>query len=224
MILRHWHMYLAQRLFNRIHHHVRPTDEVLMVGIGRRQMTLEQVSGNEAPFTRPAIRWIRQHVDDRQIEPSLQSLQLLTEGNRFPILIAVEQGYGSRIMSVGRRTYHAHHGLDADPASDQHMHVCRIANGECAVWSIEIDAFPHGYLVNLAREVSQIPDRHLDAPVGNRGARGERERVPRDREGTSPHSQPGELARAEAETGVTVRLHHQRQGIAAFLAYFGNAV
>jgi hypothetical protein len=91
MMFQRGHMHLAQGLFNRIHRNVRPTDEVLMAGIGRRQMTLEHLRGDEAAFTRPAIRWIGQHVDDGEIEPGLQRLQFLTEDNRFPILAA---GFG----------------------------------------------------------------------------------------------------------------------------------
>src|SRR5271157_2755696 len=74
MVLRHRHMHLGESLFNHIHHHRRPADEVLMVGIGRRQMPLEHLSGNEALLAGPAGRWIPQHVDDRQIKPRLQRL------------------------------------------------------------------------------------------------------------------------------------------------------
>jgi hypothetical protein len=41
------------RLFDRIHHHVRPADEVLVVGIRRRQVALEHLGGDEALLARP---------------------------------------------------------------------------------------------------------------------------------------------------------------------------
>src|SRR5262249_59068435 len=77
---------------------------------------------------------------------------------------------------------------------------------------------------NLAREVTQVPDRHLDAAVRDRGAGRERERVPGDLKRTAPQREPAELAGAEAEPGVTIGLHHQCPGIAALLAHFRDAV
>src|ERR1700687_825272 len=38
MVLRQRHIHIAKSLLNGIHHHVRPADEVLMVGIRRWQM------------------------------------------------------------------------------------------------------------------------------------------------------------------------------------------
>src|ERR1700726_4030070 len=45
MVLRQRHIHLAESLFDRVHHHVRPADKVLMVGIRRWQMALEHISG-----------------------------------------------------------------------------------------------------------------------------------------------------------------------------------
>ena len=42
-------------------------------------------------FARPGFRRIRQHVDDRQIEPRFQRIQFLAERDRIPVLAAVEQ-------------------------------------------------------------------------------------------------------------------------------------
>ena len=53
MVLRQRHIQLAERLFDRVHHHVRPADEVLVVGIRRRQMALEHLGGDEA-LARPS--------------------------------------------------------------------------------------------------------------------------------------------------------------------------
>src|SRR6202050_3549482 len=53
MILRQRHIQFAESLFDRIHHHVRPADEVLVVGVRRWQMAPEQVGRNESFFARP---------------------------------------------------------------------------------------------------------------------------------------------------------------------------
>src|ERR1700689_405851 len=79
MIFRHWRPKLAQRLFDRIHHHIRPADEVLMVGKGRRQMTLEDLGVDTALFAGPARRRIGKHMHDRQVEPLTKRLELLAE-------------------------------------------------------------------------------------------------------------------------------------------------
>src|ERR1700674_5314346 len=79
MVFRHRHAHLAEGFFNCIHHHAGPADEVLMIGIRWRQMTLEHLSVDETLFTRPAGRGVRQHMNDRQVEPRFQHLQLLAE-------------------------------------------------------------------------------------------------------------------------------------------------
>src|SRR5271167_2537860 len=48
MVLRHWHFELAQSLLDRVHHHARPADEVLMVGKGRGQVAPEHLGRYEA--------------------------------------------------------------------------------------------------------------------------------------------------------------------------------
>jgi len=57
-----------------------------VVGIRRRQVALEQLSGDEALLAGPANRRVRQDVDDRQVEPRFQRLQLLTEGTESTYL------------------------------------------------------------------------------------------------------------------------------------------
>jgi hypothetical protein len=41
MVLRHGHPQLSERLFNRIHHHGWPADEILVGRVGRRQVPFE---------------------------------------------------------------------------------------------------------------------------------------------------------------------------------------
>src|SRR5271156_3822731 len=139
MVLRQRHVELAEGLFDRVHHHVRPADEVLVVGIRRRQVALEHLRGDEALLARPAGGRIRQHVDDRQVEPRLQRLQFLPEGDRIPVPAAVEQGHRPPVPAVGKGPDHAHHRGDADSPRDQHVHVRRVADGEGTVRPIEID-------------------------------------------------------------------------------------
>src|SRR5580698_4408716 len=144
-------MQFAKSLFNRIHHHIWTADEVLMVGIWRRQMPPEHLSVNTSLLTCPASRRITQHVDDCQVKPLFQRFQLFTEGNRFPVPAAVEQDYGPFVTVVSERTEHAHHRGDSNTAGDQHMHVRRVADSERTVRSIEVDALANRHLVNLAR-------------------------------------------------------------------------
>src|SRR6202795_664453 len=170
MVFRHRHAHLAEGFFNCIHHHSGPADEVLMIGIRWRQMTLEHLGVDETLFTRPAGRGVRQHMNDRQVEPRFQHLQLLAEGNRFPVLAAIEQNHGPLVAVVSERTDHTHHRRNTDTARDQHVHVRRVANRERAVRSIEVDTLAHGHSLYLLSEVTQIPDRHLDAAPLRRGA------------------------------------------------------
>src|SRR5271156_3135534 len=117
-------------------------------------MPLEHLNVNEALLAHPAAWRIRQHMDDCQAELLLQSLQLLTEGDRFPILAAIKQDYGPLVAAVGERADHAYHRCDADAAGDQHVHVRRVADGERAVGSVEIDALAHWHIMNLFGEVA----------------------------------------------------------------------
>src|ERR1700733_4004801 len=224
MVLRQRDIHLAESLLDRIHHHVRPADEVLMLAERRRQMALQYFSGYEALLARPAGGWICQYVDDRQIEPRFQRFEFLTEGYRFPVPAAVEQNHGPFIASVGKRADQAHHRRHADAAGDQHVHIRRIAGGERTVRPIEVDALTYRQFMNCAGEVAQIPDRHLYPPIRSIGAGREGERVPGDFEGTSPQRQPTKLARDEAEAGMAIRLHHQRPRVTTFLANFSDAI
>ena len=45
-----------------------------------------------------------------------------------------------------------------------------------------------------------------------------------DLERPSPYREPAELAGAEMEPRVTIRLHRQRPGVAAFLAHFRDSI
>ena len=86
-------------------------------------------------------------MDDRQVEPRFQRLELLAEGDRLPVLATVKQHDGSLVAAVGERADHAHHRRDADSAGDQHVHVRRIAvDGERTVRPIEIDALADRHL------------------------------------------------------------------------------
>ena len=69
MALEQRDIHLTESLLNRIHHHARPADEVLMLGEGRWQIALEYLSGDEPLLARPVGRRICQYEDDRQIEP-----------------------------------------------------------------------------------------------------------------------------------------------------------
>src|SRR5258708_6297869 len=118
MVLRHRHPHLAERLFNCIHHHAGSADEVLMIEIRWRQMTLEHLGVDETLFAGPAGRRVRQHMDDRQVEPRFQHLQLLAEGNRFPVLAAVEQNHGPLVAAIRERADHTHHPRNTDTTGD----------------------------------------------------------------------------------------------------------
>src|SRR5208283_863609 len=171
MVFRQRHVQLAERLFDRIHHHVRSADEVLVIRIWRRQMALEHCGRDEAVFSRPVGWRIRQHVNDRQVEPRCHRFQLLAEGDRLPILAAIEQNHGPLVAAVGEGADHANHRGDANAACDQHVHVGRVAvDGESAVRPVEVDALRQRHLVDRAREVAEVPDRHLDASVRDGGA------------------------------------------------------
>src|SRR5262245_25389611 len=113
-----------------------------------------------------------------QIESFLERFQFLAKRDRVPILVAVEQDHRSLVSTIGERSDHAHHWSDADSAGDEYMHVGGIAvDGECAVRPVEVDALSHRNIANLAGEIAKIPDRHLHAPVINRGTRREGEWV-----------------------------------------------
>src|SRR6202047_2632692 len=118
MVFRHRHAHLAEGFFNCIHHYAGPADEVLMIGIRWRQMTLEHLGVDETLFTGPAGRGVRQHVDDRQVEPCLQHLQFLAEGDRFPVLAAIEQNHGPLVAVVSERADHTHHRRNTDTTGD----------------------------------------------------------------------------------------------------------
>src|SRR5271163_89648 len=99
-----------------------------------------------------------------------------------------------------------------------------VADSKCAVGAVEVDALSHRYAANRAGKVAQAADRHLHAPVADGGAGGEDEWVASGLERAFPHREPSELARDEAEPRMTLRLHHQRMGIASFLAHLCHAV
>src|ERR1700726_2755089 len=76
MVLRHRHAHLAEGFFNCIHHHAGPADEVLMIEKRWRQMPVELPGVDEPLFPRPAGRGVRRNMNDRQVEPRFQHLQL----------------------------------------------------------------------------------------------------------------------------------------------------
>src|SRR5271154_1964576 len=187
MVFRKRHAELSKLLFDRVHHYIWPADEVFVVAIRRRQMALEQFGAYEALLARPVCRWIRQHMDDLQIEPCLLRFQLLTESNGLPILAAVKQNDQAGVAAVGERADDAHHRSDANAAGDQHVHVCRVAgHGKSPVRPIEANALARRQRGDRAGEVAQVSDGHLDAPIREGGTRRERERMPGDLEGTIP--------------------------------------
>jgi hypothetical protein len=57
-------------------------------------------------------------------------------------------------------------GFDSN-ARDQHVHVGGVPDGESPVGTIDVDAPAHGHFMNSARQIAQVPDRHLDTPVGD---------------------------------------------------------
>ena len=75
MVLRHRHAHLAERGLDGVHHHVGPADEILVVGVGRRQVTARKTCGVDMASARPSTRsgGFAQRVDDRQVEPRLAS-------------------------------------------------------------------------------------------------------------------------------------------------------
>ena len=111
-----------------------------MVGIGRRQVALEHAAlmkplSPVQPAGGSASTWTIVRLS-RGFSASSSSRKVIES----QILAAVKQDHRPLVASVGERADHAHHRRDADAAGDQHVHVGRIADGECAVRAIEVDA------------------------------------------------------------------------------------
>src|SRR5215471_19524 len=118
-------------------------------------MALEHRSVNVALLARPTVLRLLQHMNNRKIQPLFQRIEFLAKRNCVPVLVSVEQDHRPLVTAIGERSDHAHHRGNAHSAGDEDMHICRVAvDGECAVWSIEVDSPSYRYIGDLSSEIT----------------------------------------------------------------------
>src|SRR5215469_1654486 len=161
---------------------------------------------------------------DPEVETRFNRFECFPERDRFPIVAAIDQDDRALVAAVGERSDHAHHGRDAHAASDQHMHVGRVSDGEGPVRAVDVNAPASGHFRNFARQVSQVSDRHLHTPVGDLRTGREGEWMASDLERPTPNRKPAKLSWSESEARVTMRPHHECPAITTLLADFRNHV
>src|SRR5262245_7133996 len=87
MIFRQRNAQFAERSFDRVHHHVRSADVILVVGEGRRQIARKHRSVYEALLARPTGRRPFQHMHKRQTQSLFERIQLFAKRDRVPVFV-----------------------------------------------------------------------------------------------------------------------------------------
>src|SRR5215216_8146100 len=98
-------------------------------------------------------------VHHAQVEPRLQLLDLLAEGDALPVAVAEEKVAGAGVFPVGEGAHHAYKRRDADPGADNDEARTLVAvHGERAIRAIEIDGSPGLQGADLRGEVASDLD------------------------------------------------------------------
>src|SRR5919112_1493105 len=188
-----------QGILRDVHHRVGAADEVLQALVPLGQMPRKHRRVDTAFVAFPALGRTAKDVHHLQVEPTLELLDLLAKSNALPLAVAEEQVTRPGVVPVGHRAEHAHQRRDADPGADKDEARSVVAvNGERAVRTVQVGGGTGPEGAYLLGKVASGLDTQGHT-LGLLGARGDRERVPGDREGGLADRDPGELPRLEVE-------------------------
>src|SRR5215207_10075492 len=188
-----------QGILRGVHQRVGAADEVLQALVSLGQVPRKHRCSDTAFFAVPALGRAAKYVHHLQVEPTPELIDLLAESDALPLAVTEEQVTRPEVVPVGHRAEHAHQRGHTDPGADKDEAGTVVAvHGERAVRAVQVGGGAGLEAAYLSGEVAG----GLDAqghPLGLLGARGDRERVPGDREGRFADRDPGELPRLEGE-------------------------
>src|SRR5262245_38056418 len=83
------HPQIGQGTLDRVHHPVRPTNEIVTAVAVGWEVTLQRFFRNPATLTTPTLRRLPEDMHNRQIKALFQLFQLAAENDLFPGVVGV---------------------------------------------------------------------------------------------------------------------------------------
>jgi hypothetical protein len=157
------HIEVDQSRLGGVHHRIGSADEVLKTAVAIGQMACENLGRDVSDLTGPAIGGPLEHMNDGQVEPVLEFVELLAKRHPIPFSVGVEEDHGPNVVAVGHRAQRADQARDSHPTGEQsEAGSLVLVDREHAVRPVDVHRRPRLERVHRRGEVTERLDRDLD--------------------------------------------------------------